>query len=60
VFPFDEAQHADVLLFVQELMEQTVAIVSRRLRNDAPGRLRGHKIEVLTASDSLRTELKPP
>ena len=29
-FPFDEAQQADILLIVQELMEQTVAIVSCR------------------------------
>ena len=86
MFRLDEAQNADVLLFLQELVEQTVAIVSGRLRSDVPGRspglgrftasqnasnrqhgheqredgLRGHKLEVLTASDSLRTELKPP
>jgi predicted DNA-binding protein (UPF0278 family) len=35
MFPLDEAQDADVLLFVQELMEQTVAIVTRGLRRAA-------------------------
>jgi len=41
MFPLDEAQDADVLLFVQELMEQTVAIVSRRLRSAASARRPG-------------------
>ena len=38
MFRLDEAQHADVLLFLQELMEQAVAIVLGRSPRDAPGR----------------------
>lgn len=30
MFRLDEMQQADVLLFIQELMEQAVAVVSRR------------------------------
>ena len=32
LFPLDESQQAHILFVVQELMEQAVAIVSRRLR----------------------------
>jgi hypothetical protein len=41
LFPLDEMQQADILLVAQQLMEQTIAIVSRRLRSSAPGRSRG-------------------
>jgi hypothetical protein len=34
-------QQADILLVAQQLMEQTIAIVSRRLRSTAPGRRLG-------------------
>jgi hypothetical protein len=38
LFPLDETQQADILLVAQQLMEQTIAIVSRRLRRTAPER----------------------
>src|ERR1035441_2021333 len=41
LLPLDESQQADVLLVAQKLMEQTIAIVSRRLRSTASGRRSG-------------------
>src|ERR1035441_3218173 len=41
LFPLDEAQQADILLVVQQLVEQTIAIVPRRLRSTARGQSSG-------------------
>jgi hypothetical protein len=38
IFPLDEAQDANVLLFVKELMKQAIAIISCRWRSIDLGR----------------------